>query len=217
MTEFLDDLPAWLIFVVMFSIGMTRSAGYYALGRLSRGRTGSAWAERVARAGGEFLPEAERRVASFGPRAVTMAYPFYGLSGATQIVAGMTRMHIPGFAAAVGVGAAVWSLMLAIVGVAAVQAIVAGWTMPPPPITRPSPSRVNNTPVACGERNTIKRSCSGSCTRSPGSPAGQSGRRGCRRGGRRGSRVALRPSATWHRRWLDARMLGAVFRNVGVS
>ena len=63
MTEFLDDLPAWLIFVVMFSIGMTRSAGYYALGRLSRGRTGSAWAERVARAGGEFLPEAERRVA----------------------------------------------------------------------------------------------------------------------------------------------------------
>ena len=128
MTEFLDDLPAWLIFVVMFSIGMTRSAGYYALGRLSRGRTGSAWAERVARAGGEFLPEAERRVASFGPRAVTMAYPFYGLSGATHIVAGMTRMHIPGFAAAVGVGAAVWSLMLAIVGVAAVQAIVAGWT-----------------------------------------------------------------------------------------
>ncbi len=128
MTEFLDQLPAWLIWVVMFTFGMTRSAGYYLIGRLSRGRNGSRWEQRVERIGGAFLPEAERRVAAVGPRAVTFAYPFYGLSGATQIVAGMTRMRVPGFAAAVGVGAALWSLMLAVVGVAAVEAVVAGWT-----------------------------------------------------------------------------------------
>lgn len=127
-TQFLDQLPAWLIWVVMFTLGMTRSAGYYLVGRLSRGGNRSRWGQRVERIGSTFLPEAERRVAAVGPRAVTLAYPFYGLSGATQIVAGMTRMPVPGFVAAVGLGAALWSLMLAVVGVAAVEAVVAGWT-----------------------------------------------------------------------------------------
>lgn len=63
-----------------------------------------------------------------GPKAIVFAYPFYGVSAGTQIVAGGLRMALWTFYLALGIVSLPWTTMQAIIGIAAFQAIVAGYS-----------------------------------------------------------------------------------------
>lgn len=126
-TEALAGLPVPLVAVALWSFALVRGAGYYLLGRLSRGRPDSRlhdWAVRVSKGR---LVQAEDYFARVGPRSIILAYPFYGVSAGTQIVAGGLHMSLRTFYLALGVVSLPWATMQAVIGIAAFQAIVAGY------------------------------------------------------------------------------------------
>ncbi|NLX00028.1 MAG: hypothetical protein GXY39_10020 [Actinomycetales bacterium] len=91
-----------------------------------RGRPGGrleAWTER--RSPGA-LTRAEDKVGRLGPRAIILSYPVYGVSASSQIVSGGLRMRLSRFYLALGVVSLPWAIMQAIVGVAALQALLVG-------------------------------------------------------------------------------------------
>ena len=127
MTEALAGLPVPLVALALWSFALVRGAAYYLLGRLSRGRPDSRlhdWAVRVSK--GRLVP-AEEYLARVGPKSIILAYPFYGVSAGTQIVAGGLHMPLPTFYLALGAVSLPWATMQAVVGIAAFQAIVAGY------------------------------------------------------------------------------------------
>lgn len=127
MTEALAQLPVPLVALALWSFALVRGAAYYLLGRLSRGRPDSRlhdWAVRVSK--GRLVP-AEEYLARVGPKSIILAYPFYGVSAGTQIVAGGLHMRLRTFYLALGAVSLPWATMQAVIGIAAFQAIVAGY------------------------------------------------------------------------------------------
>lgn len=127
MTEVLAGLPVPLVALALWSFALVRGAGYYLLGRLSRGRPGGrfdAWTHRASKGR---IEQAEERMIQVGPKAIIVAYPFYGISAGTQIVAGGLHMGLRAFYLALGVVSLPWATMQAVIGIAAFQAIVAGY------------------------------------------------------------------------------------------
>ena len=128
MTETLAGLPVPVVALALWSFALVRGAGYYLLGRLSHGRPGGrvdAWAQRVSHG---LLRQAEVRFERWGPKSIIFAYPVYGVSAGTQIVAGAIRMSLVSFYLALGVVSLPWATMQALIGITAFQAIVAGYT-----------------------------------------------------------------------------------------
>ncbi|MGA8046022.1 MAG: hypothetical protein WCA30_07110 [Dermatophilaceae bacterium] len=128
MTETLAGLPVPIVALALWAFALVRGAGYYLLGRLSRGRPDSRlhdWAVRVSKGR---LIQAEEYFERVGPKSIILAYPFYGVSAGTQIVAGGLHMPLPTFYLALGVVSLPWASMQAVIGIAAFQAIVAGYT-----------------------------------------------------------------------------------------
>jgi len=100
---------------------------YYLIGRLSRGTPGGrmdAWAERITKG---YVAVAEARVARLGPRAIIVCYPFYGVSAASQVVSGVWRMRLVPFYLALGVVSLPYAVLQAVIGLAALRAIVIGY------------------------------------------------------------------------------------------
>ncbi|MCA1782694.1 MAG: hypothetical protein ABR500_03555 [Dermatophilaceae bacterium] len=127
MTEAIASLPVPLVALALWSFALVRGAGYYLLGWLSRGQPGGrldAWAHRASKGR---IEQAEAKMRQVGPKAIVLAYPFYGVSAGTQMVAGGLRMALWTFYLALGVVSLPWATMQAIIGIAALQAIVAGY------------------------------------------------------------------------------------------
>ena len=127
MTQALAQLPVPLVALVLWSFALVRGAGYYLLGRLSRGRPDSRLHDWAVRASRGRLVSAEEYLARVGPKSIILAYPFYGVSAGTQIVAGGLHMGLRTFYLALAVVSLPWATMQAVIGVAAFQAIVAGY------------------------------------------------------------------------------------------
>ena len=127
MTQALAQLPVPLVALVLWSFALVRGAGYYLLGRLSRGRPDSRLHDWAVRASRGRLVSAEEYLARVGPTSIILAYPFYGVSAGTQIVAGGLHMGLRTFYLALAVVSLPWATMQAVIGVAAFQAIVAGY------------------------------------------------------------------------------------------
>jgi membrane protein DedA with SNARE-associated domain len=127
-TQAVESLPVALVVLALWSFQLVRGAVYYLLGRLSRGRPGGrfdAWAHRISKGR---IEQAEARMRQVGPKAIIVAYPLYGISAGTQIVAGGLHMRLPVFYLALGAVSLPWATMQAVIGLAAFQAIVAGYT-----------------------------------------------------------------------------------------
>ena len=88
MTETLASLPVPLVALVLWSTALLRGAGYYLLGRLSRGQPGGRLDDWVHRASRGRIEQAEVRMRAVGPKAIILAYPFYGVSAGTPWVLG---------------------------------------------------------------------------------------------------------------------------------
>ena len=127
MTQALAQLPVPLVALVLWSFALVRGAGYYLLGRLSRGRPDSRLHDWAVRASRGRLVSAEEYLARVGPKSIILAYPFSGVSAGTQIVAGGLHMGLRTFYLALAVVSLPWATMQAVIGVAAFQAIVAGY------------------------------------------------------------------------------------------
>jgi membrane protein DedA with SNARE-associated domain len=126
-TEALASLPVPLLAAALWSFALVRGAGYYLLGRISRGRPGGrldAWVERATRGR---IHEAEAAMADVGSRAIVLAYPLYGVSAGTQIVAGGLQMGLARFYLALGAVSLPWATMQAVIGIAAFRALVMGY------------------------------------------------------------------------------------------
>lgn len=126
MLEDLAALPLPVAAAALWAFALVRGAVYYGVGRLSRGRPGGRledWAQRLSN--GRAATAAER-IERLGPRAIILCYPVYGLSAATQIVAGGVRMPLPRFYLALAVPALLWATLQAVIGVATVRALVTG-------------------------------------------------------------------------------------------
>lgn len=127
MTEFFDGLPVPLAVLALWTFALVRGGFYYALGRFSRGVPGGRldqWADRMTNG---YVAVAEDKVDRLGVRAIVLTYPLYGVSGAVQIVSGGLRMPLVPFYLALGAVSLPWATMQAIIGVAAVRAVVMGY------------------------------------------------------------------------------------------
>lgn len=124
MTEALLQLPPWLAFVAIAGVGILRGVGYYLSGRWLRSRadaTGSR--ERLA---SPSVRRAEAAVSRFGAPAVTVAYFVVGLSAASIVAAGATRMRFGRFLAALATGALLWAGLMVGVGLTLLEALRGG-------------------------------------------------------------------------------------------
>ncbi|NLJ53342.1 MAG: hypothetical protein GX344_04305 [Intrasporangiaceae bacterium] len=127
MTEFLDGLSVPLAVLALWAFALVRGGFYYALGRFSRGKPGGRldqWADRITSG---YVAVAEEKVDRLGPKGIVLTYPLYGVSGSVQIVSGGLRMHLVPFYLALGAVSLPWATMQAVVGVAAIQAVVMGY------------------------------------------------------------------------------------------
>lgn len=88
LTEAIASLPVPLVALVLWSTALLRGAGYYLLGRLSRGQFGGRLDDWVHRASRGRIEQAEVRMRAVGPKAIILAYPFYGVSAGTPWVLG---------------------------------------------------------------------------------------------------------------------------------
>lgn len=88
LTEAIASLPVPLVALVLWSTALLRGAGYYLLGQLSRGQPGGRLDDWVHRASRGRIEQAEVRMRAVGPKAIILAYPFYGVSAGTPWVLG---------------------------------------------------------------------------------------------------------------------------------
>lgn len=100
--------PAALLWVGLFTLGVVRGLGYYAVGAVATSRAGPDG--RVA--------AAQDRVRRFGARSVLLTYPVYGLAAATQVANGAARIRLARFLAVLTPVSACWAALQTVVGVA---------------------------------------------------------------------------------------------------
>lgn len=108
--------PAVLLYLGLFTLGVVRGLGYYAVGRVATSR--AAPDGRVA--------AAQSRVQRFGARSVLFTYPVYGLAAATQVANGAARIVLPRFVGVLSLSSACWAAVQTVVGVAVWRALFTG-------------------------------------------------------------------------------------------
>ena len=119
MTQWLDGLPAGLLFAAVLTIGVVRGHLYYLAGRGAETgvtRTAGGRADRWER------PRA--LVARWGAWAIVPSYFVVGLSMSVLIASGAARMPLRRFTPALVLGATCWAALVAWVGSTLVETLV---------------------------------------------------------------------------------------------
>jgi membrane protein DedA with SNARE-associated domain len=112
--------PFWAVLAVLWTGAFARGTGTYWVGRGVRaGGARTRWAHHLDRPG---VARAERWVRRLGPPAVTLGFLTVGVQTAINASAGMLRMPLRRFLPAVALGALLWALLYATVGLAVVDA-----------------------------------------------------------------------------------------------
>jgi membrane protein DedA with SNARE-associated domain len=118
--ELLEGLPFWAVLAVLWSGAFARGTALYWLGRGARaGGARSRWAHHLDR---PLVVRAESWVRRIGPPAVTLGYLTVGVQSAINASAGILRMPLRRFLPAVALGALLWAVLYATVGLAVVDA-----------------------------------------------------------------------------------------------
>lgn len=116
------ELPFETAVAALFAIVLCRTNGTYWLGRgVAAGYGKTKWAQR-ARPGR--LARARRLIDRWGPFAVVLTFLTVGLQTTVNLAAGMARMRLRYYIPATVVGSAVWALVYASVGLAAVELVL---------------------------------------------------------------------------------------------
>lgn len=119
----LDGHPFELVLLALFLIAFTRGNATYWVGRLAV--AGGRRAQRLRRhLDGATMRRAEAFVARWGVFAVPLCFLTIGVQTAVNLSAGATRMPLRRYLPAVAVGAALWAVLYATVGLAAVAAAI---------------------------------------------------------------------------------------------
>lgn len=122
MREFVEGLPWWLAFIVLFLAAEARGNAIHFLGR---GMRAGGDRTRLRRwLDGSAIAAAERLVRRFGPPAVTLGHLTVGLQSAITASSGMLRMPQRRFQPALAVGAAIWAGIYTTVGFTVADALV---------------------------------------------------------------------------------------------
>lgn len=124
--DLLATAPLPLAVAALWAFALARGGVYYLIGRLSLGRPGSrieGWAQRLTRG---YVSVAQSRIERYGPRAIILTYPVYGLSAAVQVLSGGFRMQLVVFYLALAVVSLPWAVLQVVVGLTAVMAILTG-------------------------------------------------------------------------------------------
>ncbi len=120
MEELVDGLPFWAVLAVLWTGAFVRGTAIYWLGRGARaGGARSRWSHHLDR---PVVARAESWVRRIGPPAVTLGYLTVGVQSAIIASAGVLRMPLRRFLPAVALGALVWAVLYATVGLAVVDA-----------------------------------------------------------------------------------------------
>lgn len=115
-------LPFEAAFAALFVIVLVRTNATYWVGRaLAAGYGRSRLAGRWAPAK---FDGARRLIDRWGPFAIVLTFLTVGLQTAVNLTAGMGRMHLRYYIPATVVGSAVWALVYATVGLAAVELVL---------------------------------------------------------------------------------------------
>ncbi len=120
MEDLVDGWPFWAVLLVLWTGAFVRGSAIYWLGRGARaGGARSRWSRHLDR---PVVARAESWVRRIGPPAVTLGYLTVGLQSAIIASAGVLRMPLRRFLPAVGLGALLWAVLYATVGLAVVDA-----------------------------------------------------------------------------------------------
>ena len=120
MADLVDGWPFWAVLLVLWTGAFARGTAIYWLGRGARaGGARSRWSHHLDR---PVVARAESWVRRLGPPAVTLGYLTVGLQSAIIASAGVLRMPLRRFLPAVGLGALLWAVLYATVGLAVVDA-----------------------------------------------------------------------------------------------
>lgn len=120
MEDLVDGLPFWAVLAVLWTGAFVRGTAIYWLGRGARaGGARSRWAHHLDR---PMVVRAEAWVRRIGPPAVTLGYLTVGVQSAINASAGILRMPLSRFLPAVALGAVLWAVLYATVGLAVVDA-----------------------------------------------------------------------------------------------
>ena len=120
MEELVDGLPFWAVLAVLWTGAFVRGTAIYWLGRGARaGGARSRWSHHLDR---PVVARAESWMRRIGPPAVTLGYLTVGVQSAIIASAGVLRMPLRRFLPAVALGALVWAVLYATVGLAVVDA-----------------------------------------------------------------------------------------------
>lgn len=117
--EWLEGVPAWVVFAAVFSLGFVRGHLYYLAGR-------GAEASITRAAGGraERWERARTLVARWGAWAIPPAYFVVGLSMSVLVTSGAARMRLRRFSPALALGAGAWAVLVAWVSTTLVDTLV---------------------------------------------------------------------------------------------
>ena len=120
MEDLVDGWPFWAVLVVLWTGAFVRGAALYWLGRGARaGGARSRWSHHLDR---PIVARAESWVRRIGPPAVTLGFLTVGVQSAINASAGVLRMPLRRFLPAVALGALLWAVLYATVGLAVVDA-----------------------------------------------------------------------------------------------
>lgn len=120
MTEFTENLPILEAIGFLFVVVMLRANATYWIGRgLFGGMARSRFAHRID---GPAMRRAERFMARWGIFAVPLSFLTVGIQTAVNASAGITRVPLVRYLPAVTVGALIWAVVYATVGLAAFAA-----------------------------------------------------------------------------------------------
>lgn len=122
MREFVEGLPWWLAFVVLFLAAEARGNAIHFLGRGVRAGGDRTRLHRWL--SGPATVAAERLVRRLGPPAVTLGHLTVGLQSAITATSGMLRMPQSHFQPALALGAALWAGIYTTVGFAVADTLV---------------------------------------------------------------------------------------------
>lgn len=122
MEDLVRGWPQWAVFVALWCGALARGVATYWVGRGVRSGGGrSRWAHHLDR---PVVARAERFVRRVGPPAVTLGFLTVGLQSAINASSGMLRMPPRRFLPAVTLGAGLWALVYATVGLAVIDAVL---------------------------------------------------------------------------------------------
>jgi membrane protein DedA with SNARE-associated domain len=118
--DLVDGWPFWVVLVVLWTGAFLRGSALYWLGRGARaGGARTRWSRHLDR---PIVARAETWVRRIGPPAVTLGFLTVGVQSAINASAGVLRMPLRRFVPAVALGALLWAVLYATVGLAVVDA-----------------------------------------------------------------------------------------------